>query len=194
MDEAINLLRSDKIQCRYVPVRQRPFPQPASLAHTYPRFCGNGQSFQFVLVPSEDAHLHCDSSNIWRSQNGLPYPALPDLVQSFVDTDDEVALCDVIDGANLTEEWGNTHLNLDGTNDLAWAKRMNERAYSSWEGDPAAMLSLFPTATVNRREMWESKVRGKTSRMGWTQPEQLFETRFRLKNSDDPWKKRSQAS
>ena len=146
-----------------------------------------------MLVPSEDAHIQCDRSTIWRSQNGLPYPALPVFVQSLVDTNDEVALCDVIDGANLTEEWGNINLDLDGTNDSIWAKRMNERVYSSSEGVTGALLSLFPTAIMSRRDIWESKVRGKSSRMGWTQPKELFETRFRLKSAGDPWKEYSQA-
>ena len=173
---------------------EKPLVQPGSLAHTYSRFSGDGQRYQFVLVPSEDAHLHCDSSTIWRSHNGLPYPALPVLAQCFVDTNDLVALCDLIDGANLTEEWGNRHLELDGTTDVAWAKRMNERLYQSLEGDPKPMSALFPTGIVGRRQLWEHWVRAKAGRMGWTQPKEIFETRFRLKNSEDPWKIYSDAS
>jgi hypothetical protein len=36
---------------------------------------------------------------------GLPYPTLEIFAQSLPDTNDMVALTDLIDGMNLTEKW-----------------------------------------------------------------------------------------
>ncbi|KAF2807510.1 uncharacterized protein BDZ99DRAFT_392496 [Mytilinidion resinicola] len=180
--DAVSLL-SNEFVSMYTPAQRR-LPQPASLSHTYPRFSGKDADFSFILVPSHDAHIRCSESTIQRS-NGLPYPTLPVLIQSFLDTNNTVALCDVVDGTNVSECWGRQHLKLDGTNDIGWAKRMNGQIYSDKDG-PMAWVSLFPTAIVSKQQMWESGVRNKKSRLGWTQPEELFETRFRLKSSDNP--------
>lgn len=185
MKDAVALICSDS---RYLPVQHQLLPQPASLAHTYSRFRRNGVDVHFVLIPSHDAHIECNTSIIRRSSSGLPYPVLSVLIQSFIDTDDVVALDDIIDGTNVSEEWGNTHLQLDGTNDLNWAKRMNEKVYSLFKGGVGPWGCLFPSEVVSRRYLWESRVRGKLARLGWTRPAELFDTRFRLKGSEDPWK------
>jgi hypothetical protein len=93
-------------------------------------------------------------------------------MQSYLDMNDDVSLCDCIDGSNVSEEWGHRHLDLDGTNDLEWTTRI---------------VHYFPTQTINKREKWESRVRSKKGRLGWTTPDHLFDTRFRLKGSPDPW-------
>jgi hypothetical protein len=41
---------------------------------------------------------------------------------------DQVALADLVDGMNLTEEWGEGHLDLKGTNDVEWAEEKNAKS------------------------------------------------------------------
>lgn len=174
---------ADKIH----PIPPHPIPQPSSLHHTYHRFKGRGIHFYFIIIPSHDAHIPCGPFSIQRSLNGLPYPTLPVLMQSFLDMNNDVALCDCIDGSNVSEEWGLRHLQLDGTNDLEWTKRMNDAATQAAKGKGWLFIQYFPTQTISRREKWESRVRSKKGRLGWTTPGDLFDTRFRLKGSPDPW-------
>jgi hypothetical protein len=35
--------------------------------------------------------------------------------------------CDVIDGTNVSEEWGENNLDLEGTTHVEWAKEKNKR-------------------------------------------------------------------
>ncbi|KAJ5614217.1 hypothetical protein N7528_007871 [Penicillium herquei] len=185
--EAVSLLASDSMAPKIHAVPPIPIPQPSSLSHTYHRFKGRGVHFYFILVPAYDVHIRSGPFRIQRSSNGVPYPTLPVLMQSFLDMNDDVSLCDCIDGSNVSEEWGNQHLRLDGTNDLEWTRKMNIAAAEAARGKGWMFVHYFPTSTISRREKWESRVRSKKGRMGWTTPEGLFDTRFRLKGSPDPW-------
>ncbi|KAJ5902849.1 hypothetical protein N7495_003377 [Penicillium taxi] len=187
LNEAVSLLTSEYMQTKIRTEPPNPIPQPSSLSHTYHRFKGVGIHFYFVLVPAYDVHIPSNPFQLQRSLNGLPYPTLPVLIQSFLDTNDDVALCDCIDGSDVSEEWGLRNLKLDGTNDLEWTKRMNDRATDAARGKGWLFIHYFPTSTISRREKWESRVRNKKARLGWTTPEELFDTRFRLKGSPDPW-------
>ncbi|KAJ5666136.1 uncharacterized protein N7477_008584 [Penicillium maclennaniae] len=108
-------------------------------------------------------------------------------MQSFLDMNNDVALCDCIDGSNVSEQWGYENLDLDGSNDLEWTKRMNDKATQAAKGKGWLFIHYFPTQTISRREKWQNRVRSKKGRLGWTTPQDLFETRFRLKGSPDPW-------
>ena len=131
--------------------------------------------------------MNCIPAHIERSRNGLPYPKLDIFIQSLIDMHDMVALCDVVDGSNVSEEWGLTHLKLDGTNDLGWVERKNrsiraQNSSSSW-------IAEVGTTAHQRRQTWEEVVRGKGGRLGFKHPSHLFATRFRLHSSQDPWLK-----
>jgi hypothetical protein len=86
-----------------------------------------GIDLSFVVIPSEDCHLDCEPSKFEWSKNGIPYPKLEVFAQSLLDTYSLVDLTDLVDGMDLTEEWGSAHLDLSGTNDIAWATQKNER-------------------------------------------------------------------
>jgi histidinol dehydrogenase len=58
---------------------------------------------------------------------GLPYPKLEIYAQSFLDTYNVMALTDLIDAMDLSEEWGAEHLDLSGTNHVEWARQKNKR-------------------------------------------------------------------
>ncbi|KAF7717318.1 Uncharacterized protein PECH_004112 [Penicillium ucsense] len=185
--EAAALLSSKLISDQIHPVPPHSTSHPFSLSHTYHRFKGNGIHFYFVLMPAYNAHIPSGPFHIDRSPNGLPYPTLPVLMQSFLDTNDDVSLCDCIDGTNVSEEWGYRHLDLEGTNDLEWTTRMNQVAKEAAQGKGWLFVHYFPTQTINKRDKWVSRIRSKKGRLGWTTPDSLFETRFRLKDSPDPW-------
>ncbi|KAJ5233019.1 hypothetical protein N7468_005975 [Penicillium chermesinum] len=188
--EAANLLSTGSMAHRVHPVPSIPIPQPFSLSHTYHRFKGNGVHFYFLLVPAYHVHIPYGPFSIQRSLNGIPYPTLPVLLQSFLDMNDDVSLCDCVDGSNVSEEWGTRNLQLDGTNDLKWTQTMNVAAAEAARGRGWMFVHYYPTSTISRQEKWESRVRSKKARLGWTTPESLFDTRFRLKGSPDPWTKK----
>ncbi|WEW55165.1 hypothetical protein PRK78_000594 [Emydomyces testavorans] len=102
-------------------------PQLDPLLQPFPRFKIKGVDLYFTIITAELAHLECVSSNLERSQMGIPYPKLEVFAQSLLETNDEVALADLIDGMNLTNEWGLENLDLHGTHDISWVKKQNEK-------------------------------------------------------------------
>ncbi|KAF1813840.1 hypothetical protein P152DRAFT_433382 [Eremomyces bilateralis CBS 781.70] len=179
LGDAIELLKSPKYASDYLTLPAPPFQQRFSLPHTYQRFRGSSSNYDFTLVPSDHSHFSCHKSTICRSVHGLPYPKLPVLIQSFLDTNNRVALCDVVDGTNVSEDWGLQHLDLSGTNDVEWALRLNKMSTHP--------VPPFPTAAIKKLELWKSVVQTKIDRLGWTRPSELFTTQYRLKGSEDPW-------
>jgi hypothetical protein len=164
-------------------------PRPAaiwSLLHTFPRFKFVGKALCFTLVPSDDAHIDCIPGNFERSKNGLPYPTLEIFAQSLLDTNDRVSLCDLVDGMDLTEQWGSEHLELDAENDLEWTLRKNEKIRASVPVDPSSCFLELGTAVFHLRETWNSLVRTKERRIGVELPRGYFSTRFRGVDSPDP--------
>ncbi|KAM5374313.1 hypothetical protein ACJZ2D_006486 [Fusarium nematophilum] len=185
MKKAEALLKSDSCADIYLSIPLNPIPQPQSLAHTYPWFKAVGLDFYFVLVPSHDVHFECEPSNIQRSHRGLPFPKLNVLLQSFLETTNRVGLRDTVDGTDISEQWGVENLDLEGTNDLPLAAVMNKAITESCPH--LIMFGVIPSQELSKRELWESIVRNKDSRRGWTQPGGFFSTRFRLHGSPDPW-------
>ncbi|OAL53483.1 hypothetical protein IQ07DRAFT_678183 [Pyrenochaeta sp. DS3sAY3a] len=156
-------------------------PDLGSLLHTFPRFKVVGKAMCFTLVPSDDAHIDCILPNIERSQMGLPYPTLEIFAQSLLDTNDMVALADLIDGMDLTEKWGLEHLKLDAENDLAWTLRKNEKIRASVPLDPYSCLLELGINPINLEETWNNIVRTKERRMGAELAEGYFVSRFRAR-------------
>lgn len=110
------------------------------MAHTYTRFKLIGVTFYFILVPSNEIHLPWSPQHFQRSHHGLPYPKLDILIQSFLEINDHVSLADAIDGSNVSEEWGLSHLSLEGGNDMEWVEWMNGRIRES--GEPFGFVSI----------------------------------------------------
>ncbi|KAI9732270.1 MAG: hypothetical protein M1818_007589 [Claussenomyces sp. TS43310] len=184
LEDAKRLLMSPPYKHEYTLIRTPSVTQPQSLAHIYPRFKCVGLDLSFQLLPSQDCHFECKPSNFQRSHNGLPYPRLHVFVQSLLDTHNLVALCDVVDGTNVSEEWGFSNLDLSGTNDVDWALWKNRAIRDS---DQSMRLFGVTTAAYSRQETWEKIVRGKEERLGFKHPKEIFATRFRLHGSADPW-------
>ncbi|KAH8766379.1 hypothetical protein F5882DRAFT_413844 [Hyaloscypha sp. PMI_1271] len=184
-DSAEALLKSENYIDQYISLPPWPFTGLRSLSHTYTRFKSTGVSFYFVLVPSKDIHLPCEPQNFQRSHNDLPFPKLNLLIQSFLETNDHVSLADAIDGSNVSEKWGVENLDLEGEVDLEWAEWKNRIIRQEAGGGPC--IGLNPIKHVEKRWLWEFMVRNKGGRRGWTQPTELFATRFRLHGDSDPW-------
>ncbi|KAH6887088.1 hypothetical protein B0T10DRAFT_516043 [Thelonectria olida] len=181
-----SLLKSDAYASIYRQIPPRSWPQPGSLNHLCPRFKLIGVDFSFIVIPSRHVHFVCESSNIRRSHHGLPYPKLKIFVQSLLEMSDRVSLFDVVDGSDVSEQWGTENLDLDGTNDVEWSVQRNEDILHQ-PGSVPPVFGYMPTQRVNKRELWQWAVNTKQSRRGSTQPPELFSTRFRLHNSMDPW-------
>jgi hypothetical protein len=114
INEATEILRK---RVEYVCTNEKQDPQPLSLAHTYTWFQGNVVDFKFCLVPSKHARIAIERIAVCRSRNGVPYAPLEELVQSYLDMNDVVSLCDIVDGANISYSWGKKYLDLSGTTD-----------------------------------------------------------------------------
>ncbi|KAF5551070.1 hypothetical protein FMEXI_3553 [Fusarium mexicanum] len=163
IDKAVALLQSEPHSATYHVAK--PWDTPSSsLIHTWHRFKHCETNFSFVLVPDRDVHIVCEPSNFTRSLRGLPYPKLDVFIQSCLDSGDELQLCDVIDGTDLPEEWGEENLELDGTNDVEWAIEANERGRKS-KNEKFANWCTFPINRKCRRAMWQSYVRTKKDRL-----------------------------
>lgn len=182
LKEASAPLESDDTYRIYPP---RPLYQ-WSLLHTFPRFKVKGKALCFTLIPADDAHIDCIPSNVERSQTGLPYPTLEIFAQSLLDTNDETALTDLIDGMDLTEQWGLEHLELNAENDLAWTRRKNEKIRASVPLTPDSCLLELQTGAINLKETWSSIVRTKERRIGAELAGGHFVTRFRGRGDGDP--------
>lgn len=137
-------------------------------------------------------HIDCDPSNFTRSLRGLPYPKLDVFIQSCLDTYDMVQLCDVIDGTNVSEEWGEKNLDLEGANDVEWAKEKNKRGEKF--GGKWADCQFAWGGRRSKLEMWQSLVRTKEDRLDWTKPKDVFVTQHRVIGVPDPWTELSDMS
>ncbi|KAF2818209.1 hypothetical protein CC86DRAFT_169790 [Ophiobolus disseminans] len=190
VNEAVNMLSQHN---EYIKTSERRVPQPLSLAHTYIWFQGSMVDYEFCLVPSTHARIPIGKCAVWRSPNGVPYAPLKELVQSYLDIHDLVSLCDIVDGANLSYEWGKLHLNLDGDTDMDWAQQRNAELMGP-EGnfDSSLLCSAFPTAQVRKALLWQKTTVEKKQRLEQMMlPKESFETRYMLKGSlPEPWKER----
>ncbi|WEW54695.1 hypothetical protein PRK78_000117 [Emydomyces testavorans] len=153
--------------------------------HLYPRFKLVGLRLFFILMSSQACHLDLKPENIEFSATGLPYPTLAVFAQSLLDGKVGVDLDDLVDGMNLTPEWGEEHLDLEGTVDADWIWWKYNVAYNlSNKEDERPLWYSNPD---NRRDIWMRKVTPEAKKMRQTwkyQPD--YETRFRKIGCKDP--------
>jgi hypothetical protein len=154
-----------------------------NLLRIFPRFKVVGQCDFWVIVTASYCNLPCKTANIVKSLGGLPYPKLSVYAQSLLDTQNGTDLEELIDGMDLSEEWGEKNLELDGDIDVEWARRRKD-AVQAIGGNPAYLgLSTNPK---QRRVAWQASVRRKKARMGLKKPAELYATRWRRHKSQDP--------
>ncbi|WEW56323.1 hypothetical protein PRK78_001766 [Emydomyces testavorans] len=121
------------------------------------------------------------STHLVAETGGLPYPKLQVYVQSLIDSRNLVDLEDLVDGMDLSEEWGEQSLDLNGSTDAEWARNY----IKALEADKARLIYIDPEPTP-KREIWQECVQNKQRRMGWKYPPEIYATRFRKFGSKDP--------
>ncbi|KAF9641532.1 hypothetical protein BFW01_g1515 [Lasiodiplodia theobromae] len=184
LDKAADLFRAEKE--RYEPFMPSIMTRPHDMSQIYPRFKFKGIALFFYLLPSKACHIVCEPQNIERSDNGIPYPQLHVFAQSLLDTGNFLDLEDLIDAMNLTPEWGEQNLHLDGKIDedwLLWRK-------SALQGQDPDLLPLYSPnlkRLPKRREEWMKKAsaEAKKARQGYKYREGMA-TRWRREGSKDP--------
>ncbi|KUI58413.1 hypothetical protein VP1G_05713 [Cytospora mali] len=160
VSKASELLLSPPYDTKYRLLKPWPHPTPFSLNYTYGRFKAKGIDHYFMLVPSsEDAHIVMTPENLTKSHRGLPYPKLEVFIHRCLERVDKLGLEDVIDGSNVTEEWGEDFLDLE----------------------------VFRLSEWNKRELWQEAVRNKERRVGFDKPKDVFETQYRIRGDPGPW-------
>lgn len=117
----------------------------------------------------------------------MPYPKFNLYVQRAIDTKDGVELQDLIDGMDLSEEWGEENLNLDGTTDTDWLENYYQAFCADFRerGKDEMLVFINPTPTSGR-QIWERSVRNKQRRLGWKYSPERYATRYRKHGSTDP--------
>jgi hypothetical protein len=141
----------------YAPSPPSPMIRIGGMAHLYPRFKCVGIALFFTLTTSQECHIPCSTQNVERSDTSLPYPKLHIYAQSLLDGKNLVDLEDLVDGMNLSMEWGEQNLQLDGNTDVEWARWRIETL-----GKSGASRLRNPHSSLNpesRRNTWETTVR-----------------------------------
>jgi hypothetical protein len=183
LETAANLFRAEPD--RFEPFRPSALTRVRGMEHLYPRFKFVGLRCFFILMTSQACHLPCTPETIEYSQTGLPYPKLHLFAQSLLDTWNLVDLDDLVDGMNLTLEWGEANLELDGTVDGDWARWQTDALH-----DGKALPEDYPlwsSQPKKRRGIWEEVVsaHAKKNRQRHKYLE-VNETRFWRRGQKDP--------
>lgn len=182
----------------YVPWRGR-YPESLrqSLYHTFPRYRLNrdGPLFDFYLVPSEDWRFECVPDNFeYSAQKRIPYPKLHLFAQALLERQNVNDLQDLVDGMDLTEEWGEENLRLDdlGEDYTQWVAEKNEKIREALPPDVKAEALELGTEVYeldeepDLRDTFLHLVRTKEGRIGLEISRELYATKYRAKGSADP--------
>jgi hypothetical protein len=171
-----------------------------SLYHTFPRYRLNheGPLFDFYLVPSIDWRFDCAPENFeYSAQMHIPYPKLHLFAQSLLERQDTGDLQDLVDGMDLTEEWGEENLKFEdpGAEYTQWVTQKNERIREATpqevKDDPINVMFgtevyELPEGPPDFRDVFTRLVRTKSRRIGLESPPGLYVTKYRAKDSPDP--------
>ncbi|KAK3988040.1 hypothetical protein QBC44DRAFT_269911 [Cladorrhinum sp. PSN332] len=186
-DKAITLLTSAPLNEKYE-VWHRIMPEPKTLVHTYPRFTLKGVNFFFLIVPSFECLLSPSPDQCERSPSGIPYPKLELFAQSLLDLQQYADLTDLVDGMDLDQAWGETHLQLDKPPPIEHIRKKNTMIARSLPEDMGefAELSLMSERVRPSRDIWQRIVSTKHRRINDELPRHRYITRFRKVGSKDP--------
>ncbi|KAL4903628.1 hypothetical protein BDW74DRAFT_179622 [Aspergillus multicolor] len=106
---------------------------------------------------------------------------------SLLETQRLFDLEDLVDGMNFSEEWGEDHLDLNTTTDVAYAERKNAEILASVPaGEDLYQYSGVPTNATPLRKLWQEIVRSKQGRVSLELPHEYFATRFFAHGQGDP--------
>jgi hypothetical protein len=124
------------------------------------------------------------------SRNGIPYPKMAPFAQSLVSNQDWPRLAHLIDGMDLSEEWGleNLYLGEPDEAEKNYVLDKNKKIRSSYGNFPnikPGLATLFERP-IDRKKKWQSLVREKERRIGFPLTKERYNTQFRRKGSEDP--------
>lgn len=176
---AYEMRKNDKV----VPFEPSALKGVFSVDHLFPRFKFVGISCFFVILSSQATHITCAPENVEYGQYGVPYPKLHVFTQSLLETNNEVDLAELVDGMNLSLDWGEANLNLEGPRDPEW-----ERWICRMHNLPKAPdWCDKPELAVTKREMFEevASTKAKILRQG-VKYRDGYETKYWKKGSIDP--------
>ena len=162
--------------------------QIKSLIHTYPHFKQIGVNFFFRLIPHFEYNVNDFTTDmIEHSRNGIPYLKLHTFAQSLVSTQHSLDLERLIDGMDLTEEWGYQNLKLGHRTvaEIAYAREKNQKMKESAPPGVLWEVASLSEGDCNRTEEWQQSVRTKRKRVR-RGDEDTHVTEYRLRNSEDP--------
>ena len=179
-EEAVNLFRAQSDV--FAPARPSPMIDTHRLLHIFPRFKHIGTIDFWLILPASYAHVSCEPSAIEKSLGGLPYPNLKNYAESLLDSQNGVDLEDLIDGMDLSEQWGEENIDLDRDIPIDWARQRNMKQMEV-NGRIVSELSEEPRA---RRFDWGRLVRNKLPRLGYKHISATHATRWRRHGSKDP--------
>lgn len=176
----------EKLADVYQPFRPNVLIQAGSLVPHYPRFKLVGKAVFFTLMTTQAVHMDLTPATIeYDRWIRIPYPRLSVYAQALLDTWKLTDLEDLVDGMNLTVQWGEQNLDLDGNIDQAWA-HWKERTLA---GRDLADDEL-PQWRELKRTVWHkaASTETKKQRQGWkTRSDKP--TRFWTAGQQDPREK-----
>lgn len=170
-------------------------PQLASLLHTWPHFqpiqSNEGINMTFWIMPAfEWFPGGLEESMIERSRSNLPFPRVEYFAQSLITTQRFHHLLQLVDGMDLSEQWGYDNLRLGepSESDVTYARTKNQQYYQSLKDRPRDFIAdLIDVGTFDRTKRWQRMVRTKEERIDdYGGAKQRYSTRFRRKGSGDP--------
>jgi len=172
-----------------------PMPQLRSLLHTYPRYRSTQEDCKtlgFYIMPlSEDFLGDLDNSAIERSANNIPYPKLEVFAQNLLSIQKRDHLTALIDGMDLSLEWGQQHLRL-GTlseEEVEYTKAKMEKYAESMVRlgrSDTHSTGGFTIDGLDKGQRWAAIVSRKQERAGRHYNAAKWKTQFRRKDSGDP--------
>jgi hypothetical protein len=183
LEKAANLFKAQKDD--FEAFRPCALTRFGRMDHLYPRFKFVGLGLFFILIPSQACHVSCEPNNIEYSHTGLPYPKLHIFAQSLIDTGGFVDLDDLVDGMNLTLEWGEANLDLEGTIDAEWGRWKADALHNGKATED--QIPVWCSNPEKRRDIWEKVVSDQAKRDRQRHKfHPTMETRFWRRGQKDP--------
>lgn len=102
-------------------------------------------------------------------------------MQGLLETQRWLDLENVVDGMNLTEEWGHDHLDFSRTGLEDYFREKNKRILETLPDGTPDLITMLPHPDL--KGQWQKIIRNNEKRIGFKLRNQKYETRFQIKGS-----------